>query len=451
MSILDREKTVAGPGYSRWLVPPAALAIHLCIGQVYGFSVFNLPLTKVLGVTKSAPDDWKLTSIAVIFGVAIVFLGLAAAVFGTWLERVGPRKAMFAAACCFCGGFLVAALGVKLHVFALVVLGYGVLGGIGLGIGYISPVKTLITWFPDRPGMATGMAIMGFGGGAMIGSPLAVNLMKYFASPASTGVIQTFLAMGVIYFVVMMFGVFTVRVPQKGWKPDGWEPKAVASKLVTSANVSAADAIKTPQFWLVWAVLFLNVSAGIGVLQTASPIIQQTLGVSAASAAGFVGLLSLFNMGGRFFWSTFSDKLGRKTTYNVYFILGGVLYALVPTAAKMHSVPLFVLIVCVIISMYGGGFSTVPAYLKDLFGTMQVGAIHGRLLTAWSAAGIVGPLLINFMRDYQVAHGVALAQSYNFTMYILVGFLALGLLCNIAVSPVSERYHQDDDLRLAAA
>ncbi|HEY5676215.1 MAG TPA: MFS transporter, partial [Myxococcales bacterium] len=280
-------------------------------------------------------------------------------------------------------------------------------------------------------------------GGAMIGSPLAVNLMKYFGSPTSTGIIPTFLAMGAIYFVVMMFGVFTVRVPQKGWKPEGWEPKpASQQKLVTSANVNASEAIKTPQFWLVWMVLFLNVSAGIGVLQTASPIIQQTLGVSVAAAAGFVGLLSLFNMGGRFFWSTFSDKLGRKTTYNVYFILGGILYALVPTAAKMHSVPLFVLFVCVIISMYGGGFSTVPAYLKDLFGTLQVGAIHGRLLTAWSAAGIVGPLLINFMRDYQLAHGVALADSYNFTMYILVGFLIVGLVCNLAVTPVHERYHQ---------
>jgi MFS family permease len=442
MSFLDRERIVADPGYSRWLVPPAALAIHLCIGQVYGFSVFNLPLTKIIGVTKSAPEDWKLTSMAVIFGVAIVFLGLAAAVFGRWLERVGPRKAMFAAACCFCGGFLVAALGVKLHVFSLVVLGYGVLGGIGLGIGYISPVKTLIKWFPDRPGMATGMAIMGFGGGAMIGSPLAVNLMKSFSGPTTTGVIQTFIAMGAIYFVVMMFGVFTIRIPQEGWKPAGWDPQPSARrKLVTNGDITATDAIKTPQFWLVWMVLFLNVSAGIGVLQTASPIIQQTLGVTPAAAAGFVGLLSLFNMGGRFFWSTFSDKLGRKTTYNVYFILGALLYALVPGSAKIHSVGLFVLLVCVIMSMYGGGFSTVPAYLKDLFGTLEVGAIHGRLLTAWSAAGIVGPLLINFMRDYQVAHGVALADSYNVTMYILVGFLAVGLLCNLAVTPVSERWH----------
>ena len=452
MSILDREHTVAGPGYSRWLVPPAALAIHMCIGQVYGFSVFNLPLTRVLGVSGSAEGDWKLTSIALIFGVAIVFLGLAAAVFGTWLERAGPRKAMFAAACCFCGGFAVAALGVKLHQFALVIGGYGVLGGIGLGIGYISPVSTLIKWFPDRPGMATGMAIMGFGGGAMIGSPLAVNLMKHYASPSSTGVAETLLTMGAIYFVIMMFGVFTVRVAPAGWAPEGYTPRASGQKkMVTAADVTAADAIKTRQFWLLWGVLFLNVSAGIGLLQTASPIIQQTLGVSAAAAAGFVGLLSLFNMGGRFAWSSFSDKLGRKPTYNLYFILGAVLYALVPLAAGLRNVPLFVVTVCVIISMYGGGFATVPAYLRDLFGTLQVGAIHGRLLTAWSAAGVVGPLLINFMRDYQVAHGVALAQSYNTTMYILAGFLALGLLCNLAVRPVDQRFWQRKPALQAAA
>ena len=441
MSFLDREQTVAKPGHSRWLVPPAALAIHLCIGQAYGFSVFNLPLTKVIGITKSAPDDWKLTSVAVIFSVAIVFLGLSAAVFGAWLERVGPRKAMFASACCFGGGFIVSAIGVQLHQLPLVVLGYGVLGGIGLGLGYISPVSTLIKWFPDRPGMATGMAIMGFGGGAMVGSPLAVNLMNYFRSAKSVGVVETMLAMGVLYFVFMMFGAFTVRVPAPGWKPEGFQPAAAPQKLVTSAQVSVNQAVKTPQFYLLWGVLFLNVSAGIGVLQTASPIIQQTVGVSAASAAGFVGLLSLFNMGGRFFWSSLSDKIGRKPTYTIYFVLGAILYALVPTAAQLKSVPLFVAIICVIMTMYGGGFATIPAYLRDLFGTMQVGAIHGRLLTAWSAAGVVGPLLINFMRDYQVAHGVALAQSYNVTMYILVGFLIAGLACNLFVTPVDARHH----------
>ena len=441
-SFLDRERTVAPPGHSRWLVPPAALAVHLCIGQAYGFSVFNLPLTRLIGITKSAADDWKLTSVALIFGVAIVFLGLSAAVFGAWLERVGPRKAMFASACCFAGGFLVSAVGVKAHFFPLVILGYGVLGGIGLGIGYISPVSTLIKWFPDRPGMATGMAIMGFGGGALIGSPLAVNLMKHYSSATSNGVMKTFLTMGMVYFCFMMFGAFSVRVPPPGWKPEGWVAPATPQRLVTSANVTAANAIKTPQFYLLWGVLFLNVSAGIGVLQTASPMIQQTVGVTAAAAAGFVGLLSLFNMGGRFFWSSLSDKLGRKTIYAIYFAFGAVLYALVPRAAAMHSVPLFVALTCVILSMYGAGFATIPAYLRDLFGTIQVGAIHGRLLTAWSAAGVVGSLLINFMRDYQVAHGVALARSYDVTMYILVGFLVLGFICNALVKPVDPRFHE---------
>ena len=441
-SFLDRERTVAPPGHSRWLVPPAALAVHLCIGQAYGFSVFNLPLTRLIGITKSAADDWKLTSVALIFGVAIVFLGLSAAVFGAWLDRVGPRKAMFASACCFAGGFLVSAVGVKTHLFPLLILGYGVLGGIGLGIGYISPVSTLIKWFPDRPGMATGMAIMGFGGGALIGSPLAVNLMKHYSSATSNGVMETFLTMGMVYFCFMMFGAFSVRVPPPGWKPEGWVAPATPQRLVTSANVTAANAIKTPQFYLLWGVLFLNVSAGIGVLQTASPMIQQTVGVTAAAAAGFVGLLSLFNMGGRFFWSSLSDKLGRKTIYAIYFAFGAVLYALVPRAAAMHSVPLFVALTCVILSMYGAGFATIPAYLRDLFGTIQVGAIHGRLLTAWSAAGVVGSLLINFMRDYQVAHGVALARSYDVTMYILVGFLVLGFICNALVKPVDPRFHE---------
>jgi MFS family permease len=442
MSFLDRERTIAEPGYSRWLVPPAALAIHMCIGQAYAFSVFNLPLTKIIGITKSAPADWALTSLTSIFSVAIVFLGLSAAVFGTWLERVGPRKAMFASACCFGGGFVVAAIGVKLHMLWLVIGGYGVLGGIGLGLGYISPVSTLLKWFPDRPGMASGMAIMGFGAGAMVGSPLAVNLMSYFKTPANTGVAETMLAMGVIYFVIMMFGVFTVRVVPPGWKPAGWAPPAVHSKLITDAQVTAASAIKTPQFWLLWGVLFLNVSAGIGVLQTASPIIQQTLGVAPAAAAGFVGLLSLFNMGGRFFWSSTSDKIGRKPTYTIYFVLGAILYALIPAAARSHSVPFFVIVICVIMTMYGGGFATIPAYLRDLFGTLQVGAIHGRLLTAWSAAGVVGPVLINYMRDYQVSRGVPVAQSYNTTMYILAGFLVLGFVCNALVSPVDSKYTQ---------
>ncbi|GAC1336713.1 MAG: OFA family MFS transporter [Myxococcales bacterium] len=442
--VLDRERTIARPGYSRWLVPPAALAIHLCIGQAYAFSVFNLPMTKLIGITKSGPEDWKLTSLAVIFSVAIVILGVSAAVFGKWLERVGPRKAMFASACCFGAGFVVSAIGVQMHSLPVVIFGYGVIGGVGLGLGYISPVSTLIKWFPDRPGMATGFAIMGFGGGAMIGSPLAVALMNKFATPTSVGVTETFLVMGGLYFCFMMFGAFTVRVPRPGWAPEGYVPKAAGNKMITSAQVNADEAIKTPQFWFVWCVLLLNVSAGIGVLQMASPMIQETFSgtIKPAAAAGFVGLLSIFNMAGRFIWSSISDKIGRKNTYALYFVLGAILYALVPTIGASRSVGLFVAAFCVIMSMYGGGFATVPAYLRDLFGTIQVGAIHGRLLTAWSLAGIVGPLLINFMRDSQIKAGIPASQAYNRSMYMLAGLLVLGFLSNLMIKAVDEKHHE---------
>lgn len=440
---LDRERTIAGPGFNRWMVPPAALYIHLCIGQVYAFSVFNLPMTRLIGVTESAPEDWKLTTLGWIFSISIVCLGLSAAFAGRWLEQVGPRKAMLLSATCFGGGFLVSALGIWLHVIWLVYLGYGVLGGIGLGIGYISPVSTLIKWFPDRPGMATGMAIMGFGGGAMIGSPLAVGLMDLFSGPESVGVAPTFLTMGLIYFTFMAIGALLVRLPPEGWLPAGYQPPVESSKLITTAHVHVDEALKTPQFYLVWMVLFLNVSAGIGVLGQASAMSQEMMPgkIEAAAAAGFVGLLSIFNMVGRFVWASTSDYLGRKNTYLIFFALGMALYAAVPPAAAMGSVLLYVLCYCVIMSMYGGGFATVPAYLKDLFGTMHVGAIHGRLLTAWAAAGVMGPVLINYIREFQIEAGVPKAQAYTVTMYIMVALLFLGLICNALIRAVDSRHH----------
>jgi MFS family permease len=439
-SFLDRERTIAPPGYSRWLVPPAALAIHLSIGQAYAFSVFNLPLSKLIGGATAAPDDWKLSTLGWIFSLAIVFLGVSAAIWGAWLERVGPRKAMFVSACCFAGGFLVGSLGIRTHQLWLLLLGYGVLGGIGLGLGYISPVSTLIKWFPDRPGMATGMAIMGFGGGAMIGSPLAVKLMDMYKTSATHGVAETFVAMGIIYFVFMMIGVFLVRLPAPNWKPAGWTPSTTQGRMITTRQVPVNEAWRTKQFWLLWCVLFLNVTAGIGVLGQASPMIQEFFPgrITAAAAAGFVGLLSLCNMIGRFFWSSTSDKIGRKPTYMIFFALGAVLYFSVPTAGRLGSVGLFVALYGVILSMYGGGFATIPAYLRDMFGTIQVGAIHGRLLTAWSLAGIVGPALVNYIREYQIAHGVAKAASYNTTMYIMAGLLIVGFICNALVRPLGE-------------
>jgi MFS family permease len=443
-TVLSRSRTIAGPGFNRWLVPPAALCIHLCIGQAYAFSVFNLPLTKLLGISHSAPGDWNLKTVGWIFSIAIAVLGASAALFGRWVEEGGPRRAMFTSGLLFAAGFVVSALGVNLHQLWLVFLGYGVLGGCGLGLGYISPVSTLIKWFPDRPGVATGMAIMGFGGGALIASPLSVWLMQKFSTPDHVGVAETFLVLGAGYFVFMMIGAALVRVPGADFKPAA---APAPRKLVSSHDVYVYDAVKTPQFWLLWGVLCMNVTAGIGVLGQASAMSQEIFPgrVTVVAAAGFVGLLSIFNMLGRFFWASTSDVIGRRNTYFCFFVLGIVLYALVPGTGEIGSVALFVACFVVILSMYGGGFATIPAYLRDLFGTRYVGAIHGMLITAWSVAGVLGPVLVNYIRQYQIDHGVAKAAAYNITMYIMAGLLLVGLLCNLLVKPVDARYHMQPD------
>ena len=453
LSILDRSHTIAKPGFSRWMVPPAALCIHLCIGQAYAFSVFNLPLTKLIGITKSAPDDWKLTDLGWIFSIAIFFLGFSAAVLGRWVEEGGPRRAMVAAALCFAGGFLVSAFGVSVHQLWIVYLGYGVLGGIGLGLGYISPVSTLIKWFPDRPGMATGMAIMGFGGAAFIASPLSVWLMSIFSTSTHIGVGETFVVLGAIYFVFMMVGAFIVRLPAPGWKPEGYVPPVQASRLITNSDVYVYDALKTPQFWCIWIVLCINVTAGIGVIGQASAMSQEMFPghITVIAAAGFVGLMSLFNMLGRFFWASTSDYIGRKNTYFVFMVLGFAMYCTVPYTGSVGSVAGFVLCFLVIISMYGGGFATVPAYLRDMFGTRYVGAIHGLLLTAWSMAGIFGPVLVNYIREYNITHGVPKAQAYNITMYIMAGLFVIGFIANFLIRAVNTRFHMKSDKALPIA
>src|SRR5947209_1556168 len=445
-AFLNRYRTVAAPGYSRWLIPPAALCVHLCIGQAHAFRVCKPANSKPDGISQSAPDDWKLTELGWIFSIAIFFLGASAAVFGRWVEEGGPRRAMFTSALCWAGGFFVSAIGVYLHNLWIIYLGYGVLGGIGLGLGYISPVSTLIRWFPDRPGMATGMAIMGFGGGAFIASPLSVWLMGQFSTPTHIGVAETFAVMGLIYLCFMMVGAAIVRLPPPGWSPAGFVmPRE--SRLVTTRNVFVYEALKTPQFWLIWWVLCLNVTAGIGVLGQASAMSQEMFRgqITAVAASGLVGLFSLFNMAGRFFWSSTSDYIGRKNTYFVFFALGTVLYAVVPYTGSIGSVSLFVLCYAVIFSMYGGGFATVPAYLRDMFGTRYVGAIHGLLLTAWSMAGIFGPGLVNYIREYNVTHGVPAAQAYNTTMYVMAALLIIGFICNLMVKAVHERFHMKSD------
>ncbi len=477
--LLNRSHTVARPGFNRWMVPPAALAIHLCIGMAYGFSVFWRPLTRVIsgsqpvacptgyGLTDrlfSTSCDWLQTDVTIMYTLFFVFLGSSAALFGGWLERSGPRKAGFVATLCWCGGLVISAAGVYLHQLWMLWLGSGVIGGIGLGLGYISPVSTLIKWFPDRRGMATGMAIMGFGGGALIGAPLADMLMNHFKTATSVGVWETFLTMAAIYAVFMFSGAFGYRVPPADWVPEGWTAPAAKSGLITKRNVHLKDAHKTPQFWLIWLVLCMNVSAGIGVIAVASPMLQEIFGGSlvnqpgvkldaldagskqtvATIAAGFVGLLSLFNIGGRFAWASFSDKIGRKLTYMTFFVLGIALYAGSPWAAGIGSQALFVAFICVILSMYGGGFATVPAYLADVFGTQYVGAIHGRLLTAWSTAGVLGPIVVTQITQTQKDQGVPLNLVYNNTLYAMAGFLVVGLIANLLIRPVAERWYMND-------
>ena len=439
-SVLSREATVAPPGFNRWLVPPAAIAVHMCIGQVYGFSVFKKPLARAVGISAPAPTDWTEADVGVAYSIALALLGLSAAVFGKWVERSGPRKTMLASMLCFCAGLILSALAVRWHQLWLLYAGYGLIGGVGLGLGYIAPVSTLMKWFPDRPGMATGMAIMGFGGGALIGGPLAEELMKRFASATSVGAQEALLVMAGLYAVSMLFGAWIVRVPASDWKPAGWEPKEHVKPLVTNASVAVDQAWRTPQFWLLWIVLCMNVSAGIGILGQASPMIQDMFGVSAAAGAGYVGLLSLCNLGGRFFWSSISDFLGRKVTYCVYFILGAALYLSVPWTQGSGNVTLFVVVTGLILTMYGGGFATIPAYLRDLFGSYQVGAIHGRLITAWSLAAIIGPQLVDRL---SVANKKTLpaAEAYNSIFHLMVALLVVGLLANLLVRPVDPKHH----------
>ena len=558
--LLARERIIAGPGFNRWLVPPASVAIHLCIGSVYAWSIYNPALVKTEGVVTSAGGDWSLSSVVWIFTVAIVFLGLSAAFAGKWLEQVGPRKVGVVSACLWGGGYLLGGLGILVHELWLVYLGYGVIGGCGLGLGYVSPVSTLIRWFPDRRGMATGMAIMGFGGGAIIGAPAKEYLLKFFyrapeylgprdavelvteggirfanvagrlqevvvvsaneidqmivSGPAgvyltgtgTVGVAQTFFTLGLVYFVIMMAAAFSYRLPAPGWTPSGWIPpdaKRREQKMRTSGNVHIDEALKTPQFYQLWVVLCFNVTAGIGVLGVARTMMSEIFGttlpgiVDGAFAATYVMMISVFNMLGRFFWASASDFIGRRNTYWIFFALGILLYLSIPWSAQQASVsPSVVWLVyfyaatMIIFTMYGGGFATIPAYLADVFGTRYVGGIHGRLLTAWSTAGVLGPWAITSLREHSIRRSVealvakvdplvfertfgagldqldlllqqntvtiaklmAIAPPgtldptsslYNTTMYLMAALLAIALVCNALMRPVDQRHLMD--------
>jgi MFS family permease len=438
VGFLARERTVAPPGWNRWLVPPAALAIHLSIGQAYAWSVFKTPLEKSLGITG--------TQSALPFQLGIVMLGLSAAVLGTTVERKGPRWAMFTSLVCFCSGLLISAVGVWAGMYWVVVLGYGLIGGIGLGIGYISPVSTLIKWFPDRPGMATGIAIMGFGGGALIASPWSTSMLTAFGNTSTSGIGKAFLIHGLAYAVFMSLGVLLVRLPSPEFTQEKAELLKDKPKATVAFNVSANNAIKTPQFWLLWVVLCFNVTAGIGILEKAAPMLvdffkQSSTPVLATAATGFVALLSAANMAGRFVWSSTSDLVGRKNIYRLYLGVGALLYLVLLTIGS-SSVPLFVVAAMVILSFYGGGFATIPAYLRDLFGTYQVGAIHGRLLTAWSVAGVLGPLIVNAIADAGKKAGHVGPDLYTTSFYIMISLLVVGFVANELVRPVNAKFHE---------
>ena len=485
---LGKEYTVAGEGYNRWLVPTSALMIHLCVGMGYGMSVFWLPMSRIVGYSKGLTGsmacpadmsivgqlfttqcDWKVIMCAVIFSILFFMLGTTTAILGNWLEHVGPRMCGLASCCCFVFFFFMLSLSSFLHQLWIAWLA-AIIGGIGLGLGYITPVSTLIKWFPDRVGLATGMAVGGFGGGAMVGGPLAQKLIAAFKTETSIGLWQCFFVMACIYCVFMLMGCFTIRVSPSGYKPKGWVPKNTGNMVddghgglieASAFNVSTSRAVRTPQFWFCWFMLFLNIAAGIGVLAMASPLLQEVFagnliglpgvpfdalneaqkGQVAMIAAGFTGLLSLFNIGGRVVWSGLSDLLGRKIVYFIYSIVGAALYASIPSLASSLNLVMFLCAVCVCISFYGGGFSTIPAYLADLFGTQFVGAIHGRLLTAWSTAGLVSPLIINVVRDYQLNHGVAKAQAYSMTLYLMAVFLVIEFFFAIMIRPVDPKHY----------
>ena len=555
--LLAKERIIAAPGYNRWRVPIASILIHLCIGSVYAWSIYNPHLTRVNGVVTSAGDDWSLSEVVWVFTVAIIFLGLAAAFAGKWLEQVGPRMVGVVSACCWGGGYLVGAAGIMTHQLWLLYLGYGVIGGCGLGLGYVSPVSTLIRWFPDRRGMASGMAIMGFGGGAMIGTPMKEYFIRlfyrapeylgtqsqvelvteagrrfsevggvlrevviigatetrdmtmpgpegvYVVGSGATGVAEAFILIGLIYLAVMLIAAFSYRLPPQGWQPDGWQgpDEDTRNKLITTANVDIDQALRTPQFYQLWIVLCLNVTAGIGVLGVARTMITEIFGttlpqtVDTAFAATYVVMISAFNMVGRFIWASASDYLGRRNTYWIFFLLGIVLYLSTPfTAQQVSASPSIIWLVyfyaatMIIFTMYGGGFATIPAYLADIFGTRYVGGIHGRLLTAWSTAGLLGPLAITSLRQNSVTRAIndlvatidpqrfaehfgaplsqldaLVAQNsvtiarlmqiappgisdptsglYNSTMILMALLLAGALISNALMKPVDSRHH----------
>ena len=424
-----RIDTPAATTTNRWIIPLGAVMVHICIGSVYSWSTFSRPIQALFpGI------EWFNSTYAT-YSTALVLLGLSAAFGGPWVERHGPRAAATAAALFFGTGLLLGGFGLAIRQPFLVFLGMGFTGGIGCGLGYISPVSTLVKWFPDRRGMATGMAIMGFGGGAFVAGQLNVRLMDLM------GVANTVMTMGAIYLVVMLIGARIMRRPPEGWKPAGWTPPPATNAMIATRSVTRNQAIRTPQFYLLWGILFINVTAGIGILAQASPIVQDLFQKTALEAGTVVSLLSLFNAGGRFFWASSSDYIWRRNTYITFFVAQVVLFLLIPGMAARGEWLLFESSLFIVLTMYGGGFATIPAFLADIFGSENVGAIHGALLTAWSAAAITGPVIIGKLSQRAIAAlapGASRVHIYDSPLQVLAGLLAVGFLLTLLVRPLKK-------------
>lgn len=415
---------------NRWRIPLGAVLVHVCIGSVYAWSTFNRPIQALF------PDaPWWFSPPYTTFTTALALLGLSAAFGGPWVERRGPRVAATAAAMFFGAGLLIGAAGLALRQSVLVFLGLGVVGGIGCGLGYISPVSTLVKWFPDRRGMATGMAIMGFGGGAFVAGYLNVFFMDRL------GVAGTIGLLGVVYFGVMLAGSRLMVSPPPGWTPPGWTPPVRVHRLISTRSVTRNEALRTPQFYLLWTILFINVTAGIGILAQASPMMQDMFGRTPLEAGAIVSIISLFNAGGRFAWASASDVIGRRNTYTIFFVAQLALFLLIPGLAARGNWWLFQVSLFAVFTMYGGGFATIPAFLADIFGPMNVGAIHGAVLTAWSAAAIVGPLVITELANRAKAAlppGANRVGIYDQPLEVLAALLAVGAVVTLFVRPLPD-------------
>jgi MFS family permease len=426
---------------NRWRIPIGAVAVHICIGSVYAWSTFNRPIQALF------PDEpWWFSPPYTTFTTALVLLGLSAAFGGPWVERRGPRAAATAAALFFGVGLIVGGLGLAIRQPVVVFLGMGVIGGIGCGLGYISPVSTLVKWFPDRRGMATGMAIMGFGGGAFLAGYLNVFFMDRI------GVANTVMTLGATYLAVMLIGSRLLERPPAGWKPAGWTPAAVTRAMIADRSVSRNEAIQTRQFFLLWGILFINVTAGIGILAQASPMMQDMFHRTALQAATVVSLISIFNASGRFLWASGSDYIGRRNTYSIFFLAQFVLFLLIPQLAASGNWLMFQVSLFTVFTMYGGGFATIPAFLADIFGPENVGAIHGALLTAWSAAAVAGPVIITELSNR--ARGALAPEAdrihiYDTPLQVLAGLLAVGFVLTLLVRPLRHKQRPAEDTAAA--